>query len=285
MMLSLTSSPMKFQPPRPLLSRLDGVSNFQRSTATGLVAGFGNFMQAPNIAIPSQDRSEHRKYVARKRIAFEERYGKPWADFIGTISPQAWPQEVVVDDAWIWCERDFRDFLLMNSQMRHRLGWDSIERATSTVPDFMVRVPGLKTLLLVELEFDAANFVQHGHLPLVHLVLSFKRPDGFESVRGVPVWSMYRYEWGEPDILKWSLPDDIRKNGQSKRKRPSVKCSSCGRGIFSAMVSRHNGPIWCVDNNQQFSCMADASEFIRNSESEFLICESCGGPRWLPRNS
>jgi len=171
---------------------------------------YDTVMEVPTISAMPFDGRTLREYMRKKRDAFQDRYGKSWTDFMSSISPSFWPKQVNASDAIIWCERDLRDYLILNPAMRRRLGWDGIERITSTVPDMTVRVQGSEKLMLVELEFDAANFVKHQHLPLVHLVLSFKRPVGFDSIRGVPVWSMYRYEWGQPEILKWSLARDIR---------------------------------------------------------------------------
>lgn len=164
------------------------------------------------------DENVHRAaFLNRLKLCEEDK--ERWCGFLQNIWPHWWPE--VADDRELFVHREshFHSYLLNNRRMQYRLGWHSIVRSQIMCPDLIVRpfgaAPGTpaRRVLRVELEFDAANFTTHGHDPSgVHLVLAFRRPVGFERVRGVPVWSFYNYDpMGEYRTLRWCLDDDIRR--------------------------------------------------------------------------
>jgi hypothetical protein len=265
-----------------------------RLTLSSDVGYNDGMIEVPSMdAIPSDGRSLQR-YVERKRKAFAKRFGKKWEEFVSEIGPHYWPKEMAVAESIFWCERDFRDYLLINQSIRRRLGWEAIERITTGVPDLTVRVPNCKRLLLVELEFDATNFVKHEHLPLVHLILSFKRPAGFRTIREVPVWSFYQYEWGDPGVLRWSLGGDIRSEKThgddfepeiTKKAKRSISrsrcpnCACCHMPIFSPSFYQGDVFAWCVETREKFEDIRMAEDFVRSSK-KYMTCTQCGGYRW-----
>lgn len=108
-------------------------------------------------------------------------------------------------------ELEFTAFILLNKNIQRLLG---IEEAyfTNKCPDIKAKIIGTGEIIRIEVEYDAINFRRHKHNSSdADLIVSLCRSEYITNVKGIPVWSFYKYNF-KKDIYEFCLLNDIRNN-------------------------------------------------------------------------
>lgn len=135
---------------------------------------------------------------------------KKAAEFIWKdLSIDDFPKECSKEDLFIKNERNFHLLISMAPKIQRSLGWSGILNSNVFYPDVTALLIG-GDLIKVELEYDASNFIKHGHSGKnCDLIITFIRKPHQDLIMGLPVWSFYL---DKEDKMIWTLQNDIISN-------------------------------------------------------------------------
>lgn len=141
----------------------------------------------------------------------KKRYG-----FLMYNKQQKLPKEIEIDEVFIIDEREFTAFIILNEYIQRKLGITNLTFRGNIYPDIKGNVLYYGEEINIELEYNSSNFRLHKHSIFgIHLILSFIRPEKVRTIKGIPVWSFYKYSKKQNKYV-YCLEEDMNYVGEDK---------------------------------------------------------------------